>query len=392
MDADVDAIEAFFRRRYGREAMYLPSGRLGLYLAFRQWLSPGDRLLVSPVTDDVVFFTILAAGLVPVYGPVDPRTGNLDPAAIGDATWSTLRGVMTTNLYGTPDRMDLLDERSRRHGLVLIEDACHALDSRINGRSIGTFGAAAVFSLSKHLEVPGGVLVYPDSDVREALHRRATQERRDSPRMSVHVRRLLSLWETAEGRRRADRWIRRLLASVPKRDRRHGHRMPYSTDAVRRAQTTGGGLDRFDPWVRMDHVAYRTPPLPTIVRRTLSRLEAFDENRRRRLEGARVLLDLGLVPRGLSVPRDTALLRVPLFVAEREPAIRDLERRDIPTEYVYDPPLDLYAPDLGVALPSPASARIWSRDVLPVHPLHADRVADIIKASPGLYRPLREAL
>src|SRR5687767_5843946 len=76
---EIVAIEEFFRRRYGREALYLPSGRLGLYVAFREWLSPGDRLLMSPVTDDVVFFTVLAAGLVPVLGPIDPRTGNLDP-------------------------------------------------------------------------------------------------------------------------------------------------------------------------------------------------------------------------------------------------------------------------------------------------------------------------
>lgn len=30
------AIEDCFRRRYGREALYLPSGRAALYLAFRE--------------------------------------------------------------------------------------------------------------------------------------------------------------------------------------------------------------------------------------------------------------------------------------------------------------------------------------------------------------------
>src|SRR3546814_13298982 len=51
---DVRAIEDFFRARYGREALFLPSGRLALYLAFRQWLHPGDRVLMSPVTDDEI--------------------------------------------------------------------------------------------------------------------------------------------------------------------------------------------------------------------------------------------------------------------------------------------------------------------------------------------------
>lgn len=389
---DIDAIEEFFRRRYGREALYLPSGRLGLYLAFRQWLSPGDRLLVSPVTDDVVFFTILAAGLVPVSGPVDPRTGNLDPEAIGETTWSTLRGVLTTNLYGTPDRMDVLGERCRRHGLVLLEDACHALDSRSDGRAIGTFGEGAVFSFSKHVEVPGGVLVFPDTSVRESLLRRVSHERRDSPPALVRIRRFLTLWQTSDRSQRSRRWMDRVLAAAPTPGRRRGHRMPFSTDAVRRAQAAGGGLDRFDPWVRMDHLAYRTPPLPTVVRRTARRLETFDENRRRRLEGARSLFELGLVPPHVSIPRDIALLRVPLFVAERETAIDHLARRGLPTEYVYDPPLDQYAPDLGESLPSPPSARIWSRDVLPVNPLHAAEFLAIAKEAPDVYRPLREAL
>jgi dTDP-4-amino-4,6-dideoxygalactose transaminase len=125
-------IESFFRRRYGREALYVPSGRLALYLAFREWLRPGDRILISPVNDDVVFFTVLAAGLVPVLGPLDPATGNLDASALDANGWSRLQAVMTTSLYGIPDRMDLLEERCRRHGLLLIEDACQALDS---GRS-----------------------------------------------------------------------------------------------------------------------------------------------------------------------------------------------------------------------------------------------------------------
>ena len=52
-------IEEFFRQRYGREAIYLPSGRLALYLAFREWLRPSDRILMSPVNDDVVFKSIV---------------------------------------------------------------------------------------------------------------------------------------------------------------------------------------------------------------------------------------------------------------------------------------------------------------------------------------------
>jgi len=98
MTEDARANEDFFRRRYGREALYLPSGRAALYLAFREWLRSGDRLLMSPVNDDVVFFVVLAAGLVPVLGPVDPRTGNLDVAAIDDSRGRTRHTALRTPL------------------------------------------------------------------------------------------------------------------------------------------------------------------------------------------------------------------------------------------------------------------------------------------------------
>ncbi|MEW5633098.1 DegT/DnrJ/EryC1/StrS aminotransferase family protein, partial [Streptomyces hydrogenans] len=66
----------------GRECLYVPSCRLGLYLALRRWCPPGGRVLMSPVNDDVIFFVVLAAGLRPVQAPLDPRDGSLDPAAV----------------------------------------------------------------------------------------------------------------------------------------------------------------------------------------------------------------------------------------------------------------------------------------------------------------------
>src|SRR5256885_16145543 len=110
MTAEARAIEDLFRRRYGREALYLPSGRVALYLAFCEWLRPGDRLLMSPGNDDVVFFVVLAAGLVPVLGPGDPRPGNPPAAAIDDSPRGRLRAGLTTNPYGIPDPMHRLED------------------------------------------------------------------------------------------------------------------------------------------------------------------------------------------------------------------------------------------------------------------------------------------
>jgi hypothetical protein len=393
MSDEVRAIEDFFRRRYGREALYLPSGRAALYLAFREWLRPGDRVLMSPVNDDVVFFVVLAAGLVPVLGPVDSRTGNLDPTAIEDSTWTTLRAVLTTNLYGIPDRMDLLDERCRRHELVLLEDAAHAIDSHCEGRRIGQFGVAAAYSLSKHLGVVGGVLTFASVGRRQALVRRAAQEFRHFSLPAATAYRARSVVKAASASSRLGKWLVRFRDRlVPPRQERTGHRMPYEITAVHRAQREGGGFDRFDRWVRVDNHRYQIWPLRSTQRAALRHLEAFEENRRRRLVGARSLFNLGLTPPGLQVPVDTALFRVPLFVRERERVRAHFAGRGLALDYIYDPPLDVYAPGLTERLGSGCNAAHWSRDVLPVDPLYADRFLALLVASPGLCRPPREAI
>jgi dTDP-4-amino-4,6-dideoxygalactose transaminase len=88
--------------------------------------------------------------------PVSANEGNIDPAAVPDATWSSLGGVLTTNLYGLPDRVAELRARCDRLGIPLIEDAAHAIQTEVDGRPIGSFGAAAAFSLSKHARAGGG--------------------------------------------------------------------------------------------------------------------------------------------------------------------------------------------------------------------------------------------
>jgi dTDP-4-amino-4,6-dideoxygalactose transaminase len=350
------AIEAFFEARFGRDGLYLPSARLGLYLVFREWLRPGDRVLMSPVNCDVVLFTVLAAGLVPVLGPVDPRTGNLDPAAIEDATWASLHAVLTTNLYGVPDRMDVLQERCRRHRLLLVEDACHAFDSRFAGRRIGEFGDVAVSSLSKQVGGAGAIVTVAEPGRRDALARRAARELRD------------------QSFPRARRWLARQRDRLLRRQSpRCGERLRYDAGEVSRARDEGGGLERFERWLKADHPTYRTWPPRSALRSTLERLERFEEHRPARLAGAARLLATGYALPGFRIPADSTLLRVPLFVHERARVRESLGRRGLHINYLYDPPLDLYAPALTESLPSPAAARIWSRDVLPVDPLCAER-------------------
>src|SRR3954466_13936594 len=110
-------IEAVLETRTGRECVFMPSGRFAIHLAFRLLLSPGDRILMSPLEDDAVFFGALAAGLRPVMAPVSIHDGNMRTDAIDDARWSNISAVLTGNTYGLPDRVVELSATCGRWGI-----------------------------------------------------------------------------------------------------------------------------------------------------------------------------------------------------------------------------------------------------------------------------------
>jgi hypothetical protein len=68
-------IEAAPEAHIGHECVFMPSGRFATHLAFQLLLSPGDRILMSPLEDNTVFFGAPTAGLRPVMAPVSTYDG-----------------------------------------------------------------------------------------------------------------------------------------------------------------------------------------------------------------------------------------------------------------------------------------------------------------------------
>jgi hypothetical protein len=377
-------IEALLRERTGRDCIYVPSGRLGLYLAFVTWLAPGARVLMSPVDDDVVLFTVLAAGLRPVMAPLSPDDGNIDPDMVPDATWKSIDAVLTTNLYGLPDRLPELRERCDRLGVVLIEDAAHALHTDIAGRPVGSYGEVSAFSLSKHALGVGGVISFRDDARRHELARMRDEivaERSLRVRVSDSYRpRALALLERL--RLRAPlRSARRRLG----REERREHRMPLRREHLSAAVHEARDLEHFDRWVRVDNHDYRRRQRADMLAGTVERLRDPELDRSRRIEGVVRTRGLEAAAPAVSAGDPLPLFRVPLLVQNRDAAAAALEVAGHPLHYVYDPPLDDYAGDLFVdPSPAPEVARWWSKHVLPIDPLRAESALEALRVADGV--------
>ena len=113
------------------------------------------------------------AGAQAVLVDADPRTGNIDVAAIEAAIGPRTRAIIPVHLYGQPADMDPIMELARRHDLRVIEDACQAHGADYRGRRAGSIGDLACFSFycSKNLGAYGesGAVVTNDDQLAEPI-------------------------------------------------------------------------------------------------------------------------------------------------------------------------------------------------------------------------------
>ncbi|GII91478.1 DegT/DnrJ/EryC1/StrS family aminotransferase [Sinosporangium siamense] len=363
--------EALIAARTGRHCVYLPSNRLGLYIALRYWCSPGQRLLMSPISADEILFLVIAAGLRPVIAPLSPATGNIDTAR---TNLGAVDAILTTNLYGLPD-----DVHAFRHK-VLIEDVAHAAETTVDGRPIGTFGLAGVFSLSKHAAAGSGGVLAVDS----AADAKALAAERDRLLQPGSFRRELWSIATSMARHAALRlnMVRpalRIARMLGMEEEREGYRIALRAAELRSALPHAPALSPFNSWIRADlhdYAADRSRLARWYHRRKLA---ALPKQRDARLAGVQTLATLPSVAKGVRANLNQPLFRVPLLVEDRDRAIADLERRGVSTGYLYDPPYDDYAPGFAEASPSPQRARWWGAHVLPVDPVYAHRAVPVLE-------------
>ncbi len=151
-------------------AIGVDSGLSALELALRAFgVGPGDEVITQANTFIATAFAITHVGATPVLVDVDPDTGQIDVEQVEQAITSRTRAVMPVHLHGLPAEMDDLVEVARRHGLVVIEDACQAHGARYRGRRAGSLGDAAAFSFypSKNLGAAGdgGAVTTNDPEV-----------------------------------------------------------------------------------------------------------------------------------------------------------------------------------------------------------------------------------
>jgi len=128
-------------------ALAVTSATAGLYLALLgAGVGPADEVITTPLSWISTANAAAALGATVVFADVDPRTFNLDPAAVAAKVSPRTKVILPVHLFGQCCDMDPIVETARPHGITVVEDCAHAPGALYRGRKAGALGDIGVFS------------------------------------------------------------------------------------------------------------------------------------------------------------------------------------------------------------------------------------------------------
>jgi perosamine synthetase len=168
----VGRFERAFAAAHGmRHCVATPGCTPALHLtAMALGFDPGDEVIVSPVTDYGTLMGILKENLIPVFPDTEPGTVIVSAETIEPCITDRTRAILVVHKAGLICDMDGIVSLARRHGLVVIEDACQAVFGRYKGRLAGTLGDVGAFSFDSEKTLGsdvGGCMVTNDDALAE---------------------------------------------------------------------------------------------------------------------------------------------------------------------------------------------------------------------------------
>ena len=160
--------EMFKEYKGGRFAMALNSCSAALHLSLLALgLKPGDEVITTPMTFCATVNAIIHSGATPVLADCKNDTMNINPGEIEKKITPKTKAILPVHFAGRPCEMNPICDIAKRHGLKLIEDCAHAIETEYCGKKAGTFGDFGCFSfyVTKNIMTGEGGMVLSQREV-----------------------------------------------------------------------------------------------------------------------------------------------------------------------------------------------------------------------------------
>jgi UDP-4-amino-4,6-dideoxy-N-acetyl-beta-L-altrosamine transaminase len=128
-------------------AVAVANGTAALHMAcFAAGIKEGDEVIVSSITFAASANAVLYCGGTPVFVDIDPLTYNIDPEKIEKKITNKTKAIIPVDFSGQSVDMDRIKAIADKYGLIIIEDAAHALGSEYKGKKVGSQADMVEFS------------------------------------------------------------------------------------------------------------------------------------------------------------------------------------------------------------------------------------------------------
>ena len=152
----------------GRPCVALNAGTSALHAALLSLgIGPNDEVIVPSFTFAATANAVALTGATPIFADIDIETFNISAKEIIAKKTAKTRAVIVVHLYGLPADMNEISRICDEFSLLLIEDAAQAHLASIDGKPVGSFGHAAMFSFyaTKNMTSgEGGMAVFKDEE------------------------------------------------------------------------------------------------------------------------------------------------------------------------------------------------------------------------------------
>jgi UDP-4-amino-4,6-dideoxy-N-acetyl-beta-L-altrosamine transaminase len=158
-----------------QHAVVFNSGTSALHGAyFAVGLEKDDEFITTPLTFVATANAGVYLGARPVFVDIQEDTGNIDASKIEPEISLKTKLVAPVHYAGHPVDLVAISKIAKKHGLFVVEDACHAMGSMFKGEETGNckYSDMTVFSFHpvKHITTgEGGAVVTNNPDFYERL-------------------------------------------------------------------------------------------------------------------------------------------------------------------------------------------------------------------------------
>lgn len=151
--------------------LYVSNGMVALQIAIKALKLKG-KIITTPYSYVATTGAILWEGCEPIFVDIEEKTFCIDADKIEEKITTDTSAILATHVYGYPCDVDKIEKIAQKHNLKVIYDGAHAFMSKLNGKSLLSYGDVSIcsFHATKLFHtIEGGAIICKDPKLAEEM-------------------------------------------------------------------------------------------------------------------------------------------------------------------------------------------------------------------------------